>query len=111
MRIQKRGIEPMSIKTTESGFYTEADLSKIIRDAFQEVMMTFMDSEDSQNDSNAMTAVADKKMTLSVQEAAELIGVSKPTMLNLLHAGEITHKRIGKKIIISYQAVVDWINQ
>ena len=111
MRIQKRGIEPMSIKTTESGFYTEADLSKIIRDAFQEVMMTFMESEDSQNDSNAMTAVSDKKMTLSVQEAAELIGVSKPTMLNLLQAGEITHKRIGKKIIISYQAVVDWINQ
>ena len=111
MRIQKRGIEPMSIKTTESGFYTEADLSKIIRDAFQEVMMTFMESEDSQNDSNAMTAVADKKMTLSVQEAADLIGVSKPKMFELLHSGEISYKKFGKKILISYQGLVDWINK
>ena len=111
MRIQKRGIEPMSVRTTECGFYTEADLSKIIRDAFQEVMMTFMESEESQNDSTATPVDADKKLTLSVQEAAELIGVSKPTMFDLLYTGEIRYKKIGRKIIVSYQAIVDWINQ
>ena len=111
MRIQKRGFDPVSFSTTERGFYTEADLSGIIRKAFQEVMLTFIESEESSNKNNLKPNVSDSKLTLSVQEAAELIGISKPTMFHLLNSGEIAHKRIGKKIIISHQAVVDWINQ
>ena len=111
MHIQKRGFDPVSLSTTERGFYTEADLSGIIRKAFQEVMLTFMESEESQGENNSAPNISDSKLTLSVQEAAELIGISKPTMFDLLNSGAISHKRIGRKIIISHQAVVDWINQ
>ncbi len=111
MRIQKHGFNPSLVNTPERGFYTEADITEIVKRAFQEVMQTFMECDESQDNNNIPSDVSDKKLTLSVQEAADMLGISKPTMFNLLHAGEITHKRIGRKIIISYQAVVDWINQ
>ena len=45
-----------------------------------------------------------------MQEAADIVGVSKPTMFELIHTGIINHKRIGKKILISYKNLVDWVN-
>ena len=38
------------------------------------------------------------KMTLSVREAAELIGISKPKMYELIHSNEIPSIHVGKKI-------------
>ena len=70
-----------------------------------------MESEERQGENNLKPNFSDSKLTLSVQEAAELIGSSKPTMFHLLNSGKIAHKRISKKTIISHQAVVDWINQ
>ena len=104
MRIQKRGIEPMSIKTTESGFYTEADLSKIIRDAFQEVMMTFMESEDSQNDSNAMTAVADKKI---IEVAInELTAITGQKAVATMSRKDISNFKLRKKMPIGVRVTL-----
>ena len=110
MRLQKRIIDPMPSNIPERGFYTEAELSDIIRKAFQEVMLTLVDSDSDQEERSAASSWSNGKLTLSVQEAADLIGISKPKMFDLLHSGEISSKRVGKKIIISYQAVVDWIN-
>ena len=111
MRIQKRLIDSIPQNLPERGFYTEAELSDIIKKAFQEVMLTLIDSDDSDGEcKHEQSSRPDGKLTLSVQEAADLIGISKPKMFDLLHSGEISSKRVGKKIIISYQAVVDWIN-
>ena len=97
----------------EQGFYTEADIRKIVREAVQEVITAWMTAADEEADETpeAGHAAAGVKLTLSVQEAADLIGVSKPKMFELLHSGEISYKKFGKKILISYQALVDWINK
>ena len=51
------------------------------------------------------------KMTLSVREAAELIGISKPKMYELIHSNEIPSIHVGKKIVIARQALMDWIQE
>ena len=51
------------------------------------------------------------KMTLSVQEAAGLIGISKPKMYELLRSNEIPSIHVGKKIVIIRQALLDWLSK
>ena len=51
------------------------------------------------------------KMTLSVREAAELIGISKPKMYELIHSNEIPSIHVGKKIVITRQALMDWLSE
>lgn len=46
----------------------------------------------------------------SVDEAAIACRVSRPTMLKLVRNGEVGHKRIGKRIIISKQALEAFLN-
>ncbi len=50
------------------------------------------------------------KMTLSVSEAAEMIGISKPKVYDLIRDGELTSIHVGKKIVIPKQSVIDWLS-
>lgn len=50
-----------------------------------------------------------QRLTLSVQEAANQIGVSKPVIYRLLETGEIHAIRIGRKILIPQEAVTDYL--
>ena len=112
MRLQKKAIELNASSLPERGFYSEADISAIVRRAVQEVLVTLLeDDHETEPDSDGISAVSGQKLTLSVQEAADLLGISKPKMFDLLRDKEIPYKRIGKKILISYQVLVDWINE
>ena len=51
------------------------------------------------------------KMTLSVREASELIGISKPKMYELIHTNAIPSIHVGKKIVINRQALLDWLSE
>ena len=51
------------------------------------------------------------KMTLSVREAAEVVGISKPKMYELIHKNEIPSIHVGKKIVIARQALLDWLSE
>jgi len=50
-----------------------------------------------------------QRLTLTVQEAAHLLGVSKPVIYRLLNTGEIHSVRIGRKILISQESVTDYL--
>ena len=50
-----------------------------------------------------------QRLTLTVQEAADLIGVSKPVIYRLLDTGEIHSVRIGRKILIPQESVADYL--
>ena len=77
----------------------------------QEAVAALIADEDEETSPDSSQSFSGEKLTLSVQEAADLIGISKPKMFELLRSGEIPCKRIGKKILISHQMLVDWINQ
>ena len=99
---------------SDRGFYTEADIRMIIRGAVQEAIAELMTEEEESeivSSDNGSASSPGEKLTISVQEAADLIGISKPKMFELLRSGEIPCKRIGKKILISHQVLVEWINQ
>lgn len=51
------------------------------------------------------------KISLSVSEAAELVGVRKPTMYALIREGTIPSVHAGTKIVIHRQAVIDWLSK
>ena len=50
----------------------------------------------------------ENKVTLTVSEAAEMIGISKPSMYEVVRAGSV---KVGKKILISRQSLMDWLKK
>ena len=51
------------------------------------------------------------KVTLTVSEAAEMIGISKPSMYEVVRAGKVRSVKVGKKILISRQSLMDWLKK
>ena len=49
------------------------------------------------------------KQTLTVSEAAEILGVSKPMVYSLIRDGSIPAINVGKKILISKLALSVWL--
>ena len=49
------------------------------------------------------------KVTLSVKEAAGILGVSVPTMYDLAHRDNFPSFRVGKRVIISTEGLLNWI--
>lgn len=113
MKLQKKAFDLNASALPERGFYSEADISAIVRKAVEEVLLTLMADDNEMDDKSGAPSSfgSGQKLTLSVQEAADLLGISKPKMFELLRDEEIPYKRFGKKILISYQVLVDWINQ
>ncbi|MBR2842472.1 MAG: helix-turn-helix domain-containing protein, partial [Lachnospiraceae bacterium] len=37
--------------------------------------------------------------------------ISRPSMLELIHSGEIPYRRIGRKILISQHVLAAWLDQ
>ena len=54
---------------------------------------------------------SDAKITLTVTEAADMLGISLPKMYEIVRIGRIPSSRVGKKIVISRQAVLDWLKE
>ena len=48
----------------------------------------------------------ESKVTLTVSEAAEMIGISKPSMYEVVRTG-----KVRKKILISRQSLMDWLKK
>lgn len=50
-----------------------------------------------------------EKLTLSVTEAAEVIGISRPAMYNLIHSEGFPKKVVGRRILIPVKALERWL--
>ena len=51
------------------------------------------------------------KISLTIAEAAQLIGISRPKMYELVRTGQFHTVNIGKKILISRQSLMDWLKK
>lgn len=92
--------------------YTEEQIHQVVDEVLRRLGSTaalqepeYLDNSTSQQSSPGT------KMTLSVREAAELIGISKPKMYELIHSNEIPSIHVGKKIVIARQALMDWLSE
>ncbi len=52
-----------------------------------------------------------EKLALSPAEAAEVIGVSMPTMYDLCHRADFPSFRLGRKILIPVDPLREWANR
>ena len=52
-----------------------------------------------------------EKLTYSVTEAAEALGVSRPTMYELIHREGFPSLKVGNRILISRKRLAEWIDQ
>jgi excisionase family DNA binding protein len=53
--------------------------------------------------------LVDDKPVLCVEEAAELLGVSRWLLLQEIKRGHIPHKRIGRRLVFSRQRLLEWM--
>lgn len=53
--------------------------------------------------------MTNEKMALSVMEAAQLLGVSKPTMYTLTRRDDFPAFMVGNRVLISRTGLVAWI--
>lgn len=51
------------------------------------------------------------RMTMTVQEVADYLGVSKPTAYSLTSQDDFPCLRIGKRILIPVAAFHDWLDR
>lgn len=51
------------------------------------------------------------KITLSVAEAARELGISRPTMYQLIHREGFPVFRIGNRFIIPRDLLTEWVNE
>lgn len=63
------------------------------------------------NDIPQKSSPVNAKVTLTIPEAAELIGICKPTMYEMVRAGKVRSVKVGKKILISRQSLMDWLKE
>ena len=51
-----------------------------------------------------------EKLALSITETAALLGVSRPTVYNLIHSAGFPSFRIGGRVVVSRSGLEEWIN-
>ena len=90
--------------------YTKDEVIQVVEAALSaldntEVLM--QEPEYLDNDIPQKSSPMNAKVTPTVPEAAELIGVCKPTMYEMVRAGKVRSVKVGKKILISRQSLMD----
>ena len=92
--------------------YTEEQVHQVVDEVLRRLDSTAALHEPEHLDNSiSQQSSPGTKMTVSVREAAELIGISKPKMYELVHSNEIPSIHVGKKIVISRKALMDWLSE
>lgn len=53
----------------------------------------------------------ENRITISPKEAATMMGISMPTIYELVHRSDFPSIRVGKKILINMEGLKNWINE
>ena len=92
--------------------YTKEQVENIVEMVIQKLFQRgSVPTEMNLDNSTSQQPKPSTKMTLSVNEAAELIGISRPKVYDLLRDGTLPSIHVGKKIVIPRQAVIDWLSE
>lgn len=103
------------IDTTGTTLYNEDAVRQIAQEAAQQAVADFVNriiSGGAMLDNSIPQTQSysdDNRLTLTVQEVADLIGISKPVAYGLINDGSIRSIRVGRKILVPRQAVTDYL--
>ncbi len=90
--------------------YTADQVEQIVEMLFQKLTQQGSAAAANLDNSISQQTLPGTKMTLSVSEAARMIGISKPKVYDLIREGDLLSIHVGKKIVIPRQAVIDWLS-
>ena len=93
--------------------YTSDQVLQAVEMAFRMLGVTASPVREHENlDNNtSQESAPGTKLTLSVQEAADQMGICRPKMYELIRSGEVPSIHIGKKIRIPHQQFLDWVTK
>ena len=93
--------------------YTEEQVHQIVDEAIRRLDGTtaLEEPEHLDNDIPQNSSPEHTKLTLTVQEAAQLVGVCKPKMYDLVRTGQFHSIKVGRKILISRKSLMDWLTK
>lgn len=94
--------------------YTEEQVHQVVAEVLRRLDGTAalqQEPENLDNDIPQNSSPEDTKMTLTVQEAAQLVRICKPKMYELVRAGKVRSIKVGKKILISRKSLMDWLTK
>lgn len=94
--------------------YTKEQVHQIVDEVLRKLdsaAVPEQEPEHLENDIPQNSSPGDAKVTLTVPEAARMIGISNPKMYELVHAGRLRSVRVGKKILISRKSLMDWLKK
>ena len=93
--------------------YTEEQVHQVVEEVLRRLDGTtaLQEPEHLDNDIPQNSSPENTKVTLTVPEAARLIGISNPKMYELVRAGQVRSIRVGKKILISRKSLLDWLRK
>ena len=104
------------IDTTPTSLYNDDAVRQIAQEAAQQAVADLINRLMSggamldNSISQTQSCPNGDRLTLTKQEVADQLGISKPTALRLINDGAIHSIRIGRKILIPRQAVSDYLN-
>lgn len=102
----------MSVDNLVLAAYTETELGNIIESAILRALQKMPPaSMNLDNRTEGCTSMPYPKTTLTIQEAAQMLGVSKPKMYELAKQKDFPAIHIGKRIVISTVAFREWIQR
>ena len=52
-----------------------------------------------------------ERICLTVEQAAQSLGISRPTLLELTHKADFPCFRIGRRILIPKNALIEWADR
>ena len=96
----------------KKAMYTSEQVVQIVEEVLRRLDETSApgrepENLDNERAQNSLSPYA--KLTCTVSEAAKALGISKPTMYDLVHKGAIPSITMGRKILISRKALSDWL--
>ena len=110
-------VSQQKFDTATAAGYNENDIRQIVAEeaqrVFADLLNTLMAGVTAQLDNSTSQTQSypdGKRLTLSVEEVADLLGISKPTAYGLINDGTIRSIKIGRKILVPRDAVIDYLS-
>lgn len=50
-------------------------------------------------------------LTISVKEAAQMLGISKSHAYDLIRQDELPHVRLGRRVVVPYRELEEWVSR
>lgn len=89
--------------------YTPQQAEEIARKAALYAIEQFTSAMNLDNGTARSNSPETPRETMTVSDAADYVGISKPKMYELIRIGQIRSIKIGRKILVSRQSLLNWI--